>query len=122
MWRAAYLVALLSSMGWVSACSNGCNASLTAVNVQWNPSPQLAPMSVEVDMGNITINARCPRGGDQIPSGGSYSCTAYILLMLIPNLDLANTKMVTVTMTTDAGQVLAKDMVVGLGPIFMESS
>jgi hypothetical protein len=82
-------------------------------------------LSVEVDVSGVHLATSCPHalatfGADS--SAGSYACDDQTLFFQVSDLDLSGAKTATVSLTTDAGQVLAKDVVVNLGPLVIENS
>jgi hypothetical protein len=117
-------IALAAVLGAVPACtSDGCK--LEAVTITWPAQPMSQSVSVEVDVGGVHLTTSCPHASATYgmdSSGGSYACDDHSLELLSTTLDLNATKTATVTLTTDAGQVLAKDVVVTLGPLVIENS
>jgi len=79
-------------------------------------------MTVSVNVGAMTLIAQCPSGDAALASGATFFCTSEVFSIHVPNLDLTRTNTIVVTVTMNTGQVLAKDVVIDLGPVVDENS
>ncbi len=103
------------------ACSEQCSPQMTSIDLGLTPA-QSGSFTVDVVVDGQTLTAVCPAQSGSLDNGVGYFCGPDLLVLQIPNLDLAGTNKVTVTVTTSAGQVLTKDMSVSLGAVEKDNS